>query len=86
MDEVSYGRAAAIWWGIFWRWLLMAVAAALVLGLVIGTVCSVLDAGLDRTRGIGQVAGVLVTITAAIVATKFALCKHLRLAQRTKAG
>lgn len=75
--EVTWLRAAMVWWSIFWRSFVIAVAAATVAGFAIGVVLAATGRS-DLVETWGRVIGVVVAVPAGIWAVRIVLRKEYR--------
>ena len=75
--EVTWLRAAMVWWSIFWRSFVIAVGAATVAGFVIGLVLAA-TGRTDLVETWGRVIAVVVAAPAGIWAVRIVLRKEYR--------
>jgi ABC-type phosphate/phosphonate transport system permease subunit len=75
--EVTWLRATMVWWSIFWRSLVIAIAAGAVAGFVIGVALAAIGRS-DLVEIWGRLIGVVVAVPAGIWAVRSVLKKEYR--------
>lgn len=75
--EVTWGRAARIWWSIAWRSALAAGVVGIAIGVLVGIALGAAGRP-DLARQFGQLLGIAVAIPVGIWAVKAVLSKEYR--------
>jgi hypothetical protein len=75
--EVTWLRAATVWWSIFWRSFVIALVAGAAAGFVIGIALASIGRG-DLVEYWGRLIGVVVAVPAGVWAVKTVLGKEYR--------
>lgn len=76
--EVSWGRAAQVWWSLIWRGLLFGFIAGFIAGFVVGLVGGLVGASQSDITILGTLSGVLAGIPTGIWVTRLVLRKRFR--------
>jgi hypothetical protein len=78
--EITWGRAAKVWWAFWWRTVLIALPASMILGGcaggVIGFFLGMLGVPLDVISTVGGVMGFVLGLGVSIVPMKMILGKN----------
>lgn len=73
--EVTWGRAAKVWWSFIWRAVLFGIIAGAVMGGVVGGIMGASGAAPTAAAGIVQLIGTVVAIPIGIWVTRTVLRK-----------
>src|SRR5687768_577499 len=73
--EVTWGRAAKVWWSLMWRTLLFGGLAGMLLGAVFGGVMGAIGTSPQQIAKISTLLGVVVTIPVGIWVARSILSK-----------
>ena len=72
---VTWERATAVWWSIFWRWSVFSALASIVVSFILGAVMLGLGAAQETTLFICQVASLVASVPIFILITGMVLEK-----------
>ncbi len=64
--EVTFSRAAKVWWSLAWRALLFGILAGAAAGFVIGIVCAIASVPQEQISRYGSLAGLVVGVPVGI--------------------
>lgn len=64
--EVTFGRAAQVWWAFTWRATLYALLSGAIIGVVVGLICAVFGSDPQRLLPFNLLLGAAVGILASI--------------------
>ena len=73
--EVTWARAAKVWWSLLWRGLLFGGIAGVVVGFITGVILGAVGTSVQMIRGVATWAAVLVAIPIGIWVVRAVLPK-----------